>query len=160
MRDHIINILEQTPFTRLGEAERAIIESHVVNCPACLQAYEAARLSVFLINARASEQVEPPPFFETRVMAALKERKAAQEPSALIRMWKAAGALVWSMSASVLILVGLTFFVSNSEPPSAASESVYSLDSVMVEQSDEQEGSMTYDEALAIIYDTGGGYGQ
>ena len=155
---HITNLLEQTPFTKLSEIERSAIESHITDCPACLRAYEAAQLSAILVQARASEQVEPSPFFKTRLMAALKERYVSPEEPVFIRMWKAARGLVWAMTAVVFILVGVTFFIKSTEQD-IDSAPMNSLEWVMYGQSDAPEESMTDDQVLATMYEAEDLYG-
>src|SRR5215213_6077749 len=102
MRDnHLIKMLEERAIDSLSEGEVLAIEAHTLDCSACLRAYEAARISADLLRARASETVEPSPFFKTRVMAAIKENRLSPELPALLRMWRAAGALVSMMAVLV-----------------------------------------------------------
>src|ERR1051325_6116653 len=111
MRDnHITTMLEEGSVALLSEGQVALIREHTAGCAQCLRAYEAARISDSLIRARASEAVEVSPFFKTRVMAALRERHLSPEPPALVRMWKAAGALFSMLAVMVVVLIGLTVF--------------------------------------------------
>jgi hypothetical protein len=105
--DHIISLLEEKNIRSLSEAEARVIESHARACANCSDAYRAARLSEQLLRARMSESVEPSPFFKTRVLAAMREGRAAAEPAALARMWRAAWAMVSTMVAIVAILFTL-----------------------------------------------------
>src|SRR5262245_34362574 len=109
--DHIIDLLDRTPFAALGDEERERVEAHARQCAPCLRAYEAARLSSSLLRSRMAETVEPSPFFATRVTAALRERRAAAEGDAFVRMWRAARALVAAMALLVLLLAGASYFV-------------------------------------------------
>ena len=96
MRDeHVKGILDAAPLAQLGEGELAAVRAHTARCAECLRAYEAARSSSLLLKERAAAEVEMPPFFQTRVLAALRERRATEEAPALSRLWRAAGAL-WS----------------------------------------------------------------
>ncbi|HEX6625754.1 MAG TPA: hypothetical protein VF064_18705 [Pyrinomonadaceae bacterium] len=114
MRDeHVKGILDAAPLAQLGEGELAAVRAHTARCAECLRAYEAARASSLLLTERvaAAAEVEMPPFFQTRVLAALRERRATEEAPALSRLWRAAGALVSSMAVTVAALVALTFTV-------------------------------------------------
>ncbi len=112
MRDeHVKGILDAAPLAQLGEGELAAVRAHTARCAECLRAYEAARASSLLLKERVAAEVEMPPFFQTRVLAALRERRATEEAPALSRLWRAAGALVSSMAVTVAALVALTFTV-------------------------------------------------
>src|ERR1051325_6387094 len=107
--DHIIDLLERGRFASWSEEERSRIETHAESCPACRNAYEASRVSALLLEARVGVVIPPSPFFQTRVMAALREQQAASEGDVLRRLWRAAGALVSAMVMSVLLLIGVTY---------------------------------------------------
>jgi anti-sigma-K factor RskA len=114
--EHITRILEETPLSSLNEAELAAIRTHASECQDCLQAYEAAYVSASLLKEHAAEAFEPSPFFQTRVLAALRERQGATDVWSLSRLWRSAGAMVSSMAATVAILAGLSFVVPSGEP--------------------------------------------
>jgi hypothetical protein len=148
--EHIIYVLEQAPLAALSESELNLIRAHTSVCHVCLQAYEAAQLSTLLVKERAAATLEPPPFFQTRVLAALRERQAAGNP---LKMWKAAKALVSAMAATVAALAVLTFVVpgdSGSEFRPVASNS-YSAEEVILDQ-DGSSPEMSYEQVLATIY--------
>src|SRR6266487_4123067 len=107
--NHIIDILENSSFASLNESERAVIQTHAANCLPCARAYEATQVASSLLKARASEVVEPSPFFHTRVLASLRERQ--NEIPAFKRLWQVAGALVSSMTATVALLAVLSFII-------------------------------------------------
>jgi predicted anti-sigma-YlaC factor YlaD len=164
MRDnHIIKMLEERAIDSLSEGEMVVIEAHAAGCSACLRAYEAARISADLLRARASERVEPSPFFKTRVMAAIRERHLSPEAPALLRMWRAAGALVSMMAVLVVVLIGLTVF-SNSAGTHAdelmAGNSLYSPEYVVLEPGSAGDDSLAYDQVLSTVYDLGDFDGQ
>jgi anti-sigma factor RsiW len=160
MRDtHIIRILEEKPFGSLSEIEISNIESHVAHCSECRRAYDAARISASFL-AQTSEAIEPGPFFTTRVMATLRERSLSPEAGVLVRLWRAAGAVVLAMAALVVILVGLTVFGQGSDSqiqPAAttATQDVYSPEYVVLEQGDLDDGDMVNDQLIATLYDLG-----
>jgi anti-sigma factor RsiW len=148
-------MLEERAFDSLSEGELLAIEAHTLDCSACLRAYEAARISADLLRARASETVEPSPFFKTRVMAAIKEKRLSPELPALLRMWRAAGALVSMMAVLLVVLVGLTVF-SNSSGTSAdeliAGANIYSPEYVVFEPGSGADESLADDQVLSTVY--------
>src|SRR5437660_862399 len=90
--EHIIAMLDRVPLDRLNESELASIQAHADTCVKCGRALDAARVSSLLLKSRAAETFEPSPFFQTRVLALLRERQAAAvEAWSLGRLWGAAG---------------------------------------------------------------------
>ena len=162
MKDvHIISILEGSPFNSLSESELEGVRAHVAHCDECRRAYEAAQISALLLKERAAEVIEPSPFFQTRVLAALRERQVSTETplSSLRRLWKAAGALVSMMACLVVVLIGLTIF--NASPDSdaqlteiATSQNVYSPEYVVIDRGDLDSDPLPYDQVLGMIYDS------
>jgi hypothetical protein len=162
MKDgHVIEILESGPFDRLTESQLDAARAHAASCDGCRRAFEAARVSSLLLRGRAAREFEPPPFFQTRVLAALRERQAEQA-WALPRLWKAAGALFASMIATVAALGALAFLapgpVATDEPAREevaaefAPEEFYAAgDSALARGGAEDE--MTYDQVLSVIYE-------
>lgn len=153
MRDnHIKEILDSKAFVSISETELATIQSHVANCAACNQAFAAARVSALLIKERAAEaaqyDVNVNPFFQTRVMAAWRERN--ENVSALRRLWNATGALVATMTATTAALAVLTFVVPANEPvEQTAALTQYSAEAVMFDQGDNE---VSDEQVLNAIY--------
>ena len=158
MRDgHVIEMLESGPFDSLSEAELSEVRAHAEACAGCRRAYDAARVSSALLRERAAESFEPPPFFQTRVLAALRERQAEQA-WALPRLWKAAGALFASMLATVATLGALTFLAPGESPPDApgdeaAVEEIFPAEESLLAQGGAAEEEMTYDQVLSVVYE-------
>ena len=154
MRDeHIKKLLEEAPLSSLGRAELAAVRAHAEVCEECRRAVAAAQLSSLMLKTRARETSEPSPFFQTRVLAALRERRAGEEERwTLARLWKSAGLLVSSLAATTAALAVFTF-VAPSETTAAqevASGSAYTAESVIFgEGADEQ---MTYDQVMTSLY--------
>lgn len=158
MRDeHIIELLEAAPFARLGERELATIKAHTSSCAACRRAYEAARISALLLKEHAAEGVAPSPFFQTRVLAAWRERQATQEAWSFARLWRSAGALVSSMAAVVALLAGLIFLAPASPPAATVSVATvanpYSPEDVVLAQDDGADEQLTDAQVLTTLYD-------
>ena len=156
MKDnHIISILESSPLASLTESEMATICAHIDHCAECRRAYEAARISSMLLKARTAETIEPSPFFQTRVLAALRERQATQEIPILRRMWKTAGALVSFMIVMVAVLLGLSYFVPDPVPQLAQDTGSisYSADDEVLAQDSLSDNEMSYDEVFTTLYE-------
>ncbi|MGH9873858.1 MAG: hypothetical protein ACRD9S_15515, partial [Pyrinomonadaceae bacterium] len=112
MRDkHIISLIENSSLVSLSENDLSAIRAHTKDCSDCLQAFQAAQVSQLLLKERAAVEFEPSPFFQTRVMATLRERQAVNDSWALGRLWRTAGALASSMVATVATLAFLTFVI-------------------------------------------------
>lgn len=160
MRDeHIIAILESAPLASLDESELARVRAHVATCEDCRRAYKAARVASLLVKERAAETFEPSPFFQTRVLAALRERQAAGDMFSLARLWRAASALVASMAAVVALLACLTFFApdarTNADAAQVATASnPYSAEAVILARDDPSDDNLTNAQVLATVYDT------
>lgn len=154
MRDeHIKKLLDEAPLASLGTAELATVRAHVETCAECGRAFAAAQVSSQMLKARTQEAFEPSPFFQTRVLAALRERRAAEEERwTLGRLWKSAGLLVSSMAATVAALAVFTF-VAPSEPTvgqEVASGNAYTAESVIFDDAGDEQ--MTYDQVITSLY--------
>ena len=106
--DHIISLIEERAIESLSASERQTVEAHTANCPACRRAFDVARLASQLLHERAAVIVEPPPFFQTKVLAAIREKQ--QETFGLQRMWQAARALLTSMAMLVVLLTAFSYY--------------------------------------------------
>ena len=111
---HIINLIENTSFGSISEADLETIRLHVAECDSCESAFTAARMAFVMLQERTAESFEPSPFFQTRVMAHLRERQAASEAWGWNRIWRATSALAASMVATVVALTVLTFVIPES----------------------------------------------
>jgi len=154
MRDeHIKRLLDEAPLAGLGKAELAAVRAHVATCAECGRAFEAAQVSSLMLKARTQEAFEPSPFFQTRVLAALRERRAAEEERwTLGRLWKSAGLLVSSMAATTAALAVFTF-VAPAEQTTAqevASGNSYTAESVIFDDAGDEQ--MTYDQVMTSLY--------
>ena len=153
--EHIISILEEQPLNRLNDSQRVAIEAHISDCQACLKAYQAAAISVEILQARAAEVIEPTPFFKTRVMAALREQQAGQAFS-LAALWRTTRAAVASMMAIVVILLTLNFYLGGSQSaPNEVSENggIYSAEWVILENGNNAD-DWTDEEVLSTLYES------
>lgn len=150
---HIIDVLDNSPLASLTEREMLAVRTHANGCMECRRAYEAAQLSTQLIKERSAETIEPSPFFQTRVLAALREQQANNNVPVLSRLWKSAGVLVSSMAVTTAALAALSFLApaaGTSTSQETAALSPYSAEAVVFNQ-DQSDDQMT-DEVLGGIY--------
>jgi anti-sigma-K factor RskA len=157
MRDeHIKRMLDEAPLSSMTEGELERVRAHTELCAECSRAFDAAQAVSLMLKERVSETFEPSPFFQTRVLAQLRERRAAEEGWTLARLWKTAGLLVSSMAATVAALAVLTFVAPQETPAQqvAASEQPYTAESVILDESDASEDQMSYGQVFTTLYES------
>lgn len=161
-KEHILDLLDEKAFTEFDEAELSFIKTHAAQCANCFQAFEAARISSLLLKTHVSafETVEPSPFFQTRVMANLREKQARVNPFAAFgKLWRASASLVVVMMTVVFGLIALTIFAPGSSA-SGSSASTFENDSAdMVIMNGRLPGlrEPTNEQVFQIIYDAESG---
>ena len=152
MKDkHIIEILDSAPITMLSERELSEIRAHAMECVSCRSAYEAARISTVALKNRAAAVIEPSPFFQTRVLAALREQQAVESVPAMLRLWRSAKVLVSTMAVTTAALAAVSFMQPSQATPVSDQASVYSAYSVIMDQN--KDDQMTYEQVLNTIYE-------
>ena len=155
MKDkHIINMIENTVFGSLSEGDLETIRAHAAECEPCERSFAAARLSFVMLKERNSETFEPSPFFQTRVMAHVRERQAAGEAWSWSRIWRATGALASSMVATVAALAILTFVIP--ESPSTAelsAQNTYTAEEVILNPDNFLDEQASDGFVLTTLYD-------
>ncbi len=154
MKDqHIIGILENTRFASLNESDHSAIRAHSANCHECARAYKVALVSSSLLEDRIAETIEPSPFFHTRVMAAIREKQS--DVPAFARMWRAAGALVSSMAAAVVLFAVLSFAVSGEQtlPGEVSASTRYSAEALMLDETEEALEQASDAQVLNTLYE-------
>lgn len=145
---HIIEILDSAPLSELSEAQIVAVRAHIESCPSCARAYQAASMAAQVIHARAAIEIEPSPFFATKVLAGLREKRAATTP-VMLRLWRSANYVVSSMAITTAALAFLSFVVP--DPATNTSENAvtaFSAESVIL--GDEEE--LSYEQVLSTIY--------
>lgn len=152
MRDeHITDILDGGPLARLGADELARVRAHAGRCAGCLRAYEAASAAAAMLGEHAAHTFEPPPFFQTKVMAALRERQAAAQGWSLRRLWDAAGALVATMAVTVAALGALTFVAPGAADAPREVASADAVEEHLFDQGPDED--LTDEQLLSTIYE-------
>lgn len=158
MKDkHIISLIDNSSFGSISESDLETIRVHVAECDSCESAFAAARLAFVMLQERATETVEPTPFFQTRVLAQLRERQAANTWS-WDRIWRAAGALASSMVATVAALAILTFVIPESPSTadlleSTSARNAYSAEEVILNPGDLLDEQASDGLVLTTLYD-------
>jgi hypothetical protein len=154
-KNHIISLIESAPLASLSESDLNAIRGHTQNCLDCRRAFEAAQISTLLLKEGAAETFEPSPFFHTKVLAYLRERRTASEQWGWSKVWRAAGALASSMAVSVAALAALTFVIPGTQsvaPQEMTSAlSPYSAEEVLLDQG-EAFNEVSEDQILTTLY--------
>jgi anti-sigma-K factor RskA len=156
MRDeHIKRMLDEAPLSSLSEGGLERARAHADACADCRRAFDAAQVSSLMLKASAAREFEPSPFFQTRVLAQLRERRAAEEGWTLARLWKSAGLLVSSMAATVAALAVFTFVAPQ---PTTAQDlgGPYTAESVILDGSDADDVQVTDVQVFATLYESDG----
>lgn len=148
---HIIEIIDNVSLASLSKTELDELRAHARVCDSCEAAFEAAQLSALVIKERAQVKIEPSPFFHTKVLAAVREQRAAESVPAFLRLWKSASALVSSMAVATIALAALTFVVPDST--TAVQEQTASLDSAELVILDQNDDQLSYEQVLNAIYE-------
>ena len=149
---HITEVLDSAALAALSPSELDEIRAHARDCEPCGNAFAAAQLSALVIKERAQTVIEPSPFFQTRVMAALREQQAAESVPALWRLWNSARGLVSSMALTTAALAALSFMVAApaTVPSEQQTAAVLSAESVIFGQDNDE---LTYDQVMNAIYE-------
>ena len=153
MKDkHITEILDNASIAALSETQLNEVRGHALECMTCREAYEAARLSAVVLKSRAQATIEPSPFFQTRVMAALREQQAVESVPAMLRLWRSAKAIVSTMAVTTAALAVVSFMQpSQIAPATDQTASAYSAYSVIMDQGADDQ--MSYEQVLNTIYE-------
>jgi anti-sigma-K factor RskA len=152
MKDnHITEILDKAPMAMLSESELNEIRAHSLECMSCRDAFEAARLSAVIIKSRVEATIEPSPFFQTRVMAALREQQAVESVPAVLRLWRSAKVLVSTMAVTTAALAVVSFIQPAQTTPVAETASAFSEYSVIMDRDVDEQ--MSYEQVLSTIYE-------
>jgi hypothetical protein len=149
--EHIIEMLDNVALASLSPTELDALRAHARVCEPCGSAFAAAQLSARVMTERAQVVIEPSPFFQTRVMAALREQQAMDNVPAFFRLWKSARALVSSMALTTAALAVLSFVFAAPAPTALdQTASAYSAESVLFDQGGDDQ--LTYEQVLNAIY--------
>ena len=114
---HIIKILDRTEFRRIAAADLFEIGEHIKECLRCRTAFRTAQIASILLKEKSlAELPAPPPFFQSKVLSAWREKQNAVMPfAAFRRWWQASATLVWLMFVTVIGLMALSLAAPHSE---------------------------------------------
>ena len=146
--NHIIDILDATSLSKLDDSQLRAVRSHLDDCQSCARAYEAALVTSTLIHARTEIAIEPPPFFATRVLAAVREQQTSSVP-VMFRLWRSAKVLVSTMAVTTAALAVMSVVAPGPSSSETATINPYSAESVILNDEADQ---MTYEQVLSTIY--------
>lgn len=94
-------------------------------------------------------------------MAAIRESRLSPEESPLVRMWRAAGAMVSTMAVLLVMLAGMTIFSESADSQMGSmSQNLYSAEYVVLERGDLDDDELANDQVVSTIYDLEDGDGQ
>lgn len=150
--DHIIERLDREGLAALAPHEAEAFAAHSEGCADCAAALRAARAARFLVGSRVEVgDVAPPPFFETRVLAALREKQVLKTPYwSFRRWWQASSGLVSAMVLMAAVFAVLTIFAPKDGPQDVTNFNLYSTEAEVLNQRSARE--MTREQMLEVIY--------
>jgi hypothetical protein len=153
--EHITDLLDRETVSRLSSDELSAVHTHIAACTGCKLAFDAASTSEAMLRTRVAQMVEPPQFFSTRVMAAVRERRLESDQLSIWGLWRSVRGLITGMAALVIVLGGFTvadtLSQSDSSNVSVASSSSYSTESVLFQDSYQ---NVNYDPTNGQVYQT------
>src|SRR5262245_35382623 len=154
--------IDTQPLNHTDGDQRLAILAHCESCVDCRRWLDAAALATSLIRARACEEMEPSPFFRTRVLAAIREHGSVALRRQTERMWRSSRAVVASMFAVVMILLALNLFAPQPPEQVAGGESFRGRDSVeriVMDDTGATDDSITSGQVLDTVFAQGDSYG-
>ncbi len=155
---HITKIIDQNGFANLSGEDLAVVNEHITGCQACRQAFQAARISSVLLRAQSVDNASvPSPFFQAKVLGALRERQnSIKEVGAFLRWWQASAMMIGLMLMLVAVLVALTAvtpFSSVGETQAGMPNfNLYSTDAVIFNQKFTTD--LTTEQVFQVLDDT------
>ncbi len=147
---HIFDLLDSKPFTELTREEQQQIQTHIETCQACFSAFEASKIASILFKAKHEEIVLPPPYFHTRVLAAVREKSREKIEVLFSRLWRATAPLLISMIAIVILLAAITL-ISPSSSENISSADLVSTEMVILNERNPKE--LTNDQVFLMLYE-------
>ncbi len=150
---HVTEIIDRKGLEALADAEREMIEVHAAECADCADALFAARFARGMLRSH-SENVNaaPPAFFETRVLAAIREKNAEKAPFwSFRRWWQASYGMVSAMVLIAAVLGMLTLFApASSDQADMSNYSIYSTEADILNQRSARD--LSREQLLEVIY--------
>ncbi len=155
---HITKIIDQNGFANLCAEDLTIITAHIADCRTCRRAFKSAQIYSVLLRTQSIDKGPlPSPFFQTRVLSALREKQNSIKATGAFRRWWQASALM--VGLMLMIVAGLAT-VTLLAPFSSADEAqagisnfnLYSTDAVVFNQ--KLASDLTTEQVFQILDDT------
>ena len=140
---------------------RLAILAHCEACAECRGVLEAAEMTARLIQARSFQEIEPSPFFRTRVLAAIRERGAVVVRRQTERLWSSARVIVASMFVVVVVLLAMNLFAPKPVDRIGGEDAVRrdSVERIVMDDNSTTDESLTSGQVLDTVFAQGDSYG-
>lgn len=152
--EHVLDLLDTSALRNIASGDLQAIKLHVAECAGCKHAFDAAVVSAALLEARISESesAEPSPFFNVKVMNAIRAKANVRQPiAAFQKWWQASFSMVSIMLIAVFGLATLAMLVPAQDNEAFTSATgMYTPDTVIMDQVTSRE--FTNEQALQEIY--------
>lgn len=152
--EHVLELLDGSALRDIASDDMQAIRRHVGECAGCKKAFEAAVVSAALLAVRISESeaAAPSPFFNGKVMNAIRARANVRQPIAAFReWWQASFSMVALMLIAVFGLAAVAVFAPAQDNEAFTSTTgAYTPDTVIMEQVNSRE--FTNEQALEEVY--------
>ena len=102
----------------LSSSEQQALDRHLVACDRCADVARVARLSVVLLGA-LREEIAPAPAFYARLRARMAAEGTSKIETTLLQAWGFARRLVPALALGVLLLGGVTVYLTGPRSPHA-----------------------------------------
>lgn len=151
--EHILDILDEG----LSAENAALIEAHTAICQSCRAAVQASKISSAMFRETSGQFFDPSPFFQAKILNALRENQTLQKPAAAFwRWWQASSALVAVMIVAVFSLIALTVFAPSANAgetqAGVANDNPFSTESVLIQPKTRKD--LTTEQTFELIYET------
>ncbi len=155
---HITKIIDQNGFANLSAEDLAVVNAHIADCSKCRQAFQSARISSVLLRTQSvSNAPVPSPFFQAKLLKALREKQnSIKEVGAFLRWWQASAMMIGLMLMLVMGLAAVTLLArfSNARETQAGMSNfnLYSTDAVIFNQKFAPD--LTTEQVFQVLDDT------
>lgn len=150
---HVTEIIDRKGLGTLADDERELVEVHAAECAECAEALFSARFALGMLRSH-SETVKaaPPAFFETRVLAAIREKNVEKLPFwSFRRWWQASYGMVSAMVLIAAVLGMLTLFApASNDQADMSNYSIYSTEADILNQRSARD--LSREQLLEVIY--------
>ncbi len=150
---HVTEIIDGKGLGALADSELELVEVHAAECADCAETLFAARFTQGLLRVHAETvTAEPPAFFETRVLATIREKYVERLPFwSFRRWWQASYGMVGAMVLIAAVLGMLTLFApAANDQGDMSSYSLYSTEADVLNKRSARD--LSREQLLEVIY--------